>query len=90
MDDQAETIYKLLVFFLVEWHDNKVLRQHLMSGFTDLFNQEKVLSFHQLIEPLCSIIIMNLQKEDMNQRKYLNMSDFSFMWALACKNRMTC
>ena len=38
MDDFAETIYRLLVFFLVEWHENKILRSHLMSNFTQLFN----------------------------------------------------
>ena len=38
MDDFAETIYSLLVFFLIEFHDNKIVRQHLMSNFTDLYN----------------------------------------------------
>ena len=60
MDDFAETIYRLLVFFLVEWHENKVLRSHLMSNFTQLFKNEKLLSLEQLIEPLCRIINLNL------------------------------
>ena len=88
MDDFAETIHRFLVYFLIEWHENKVLRQHIMSNFLDLFNHEKVLSLNQVIEPLCSIIAMNLEKEEVDSRKYMNMEDFSFFWALANKNRL--
>lgn len=89
MDDFAETVYRLLVFFLVEWHDNKVLRNHLMSNFLDLFKNEKVLPLSQLVEPLCSIIVLNLNKKDANERTYLTMADFSFFWELANKQRVT-
>lgn len=43
-DDFYETTYRLLVFFLIEWHDNKVLRNHIMANFSDVFKHEKVLS----------------------------------------------
>ena len=89
MNDFSETIYQLLVFFFVEWHDNKVVRNHMMSNFLDLFNQDKVLSLRQLLEPLSSIIVLNLEKGDINQRTYLTMADFSFLWDLANKNRIT-
>ena len=46
MDDFGETIYQLLVFFFIEWHDNKIVRNHMMSNFLDLFKQDKVLSLH--------------------------------------------
>ena len=36
-DDFAGTVYSLLLYFLVEWHENKVLRAHLLSNFTDLY-----------------------------------------------------
>ena len=89
MNDFSETIYQLLVFFFVEWHDNKVVRNHMMSNFLDLFKQDKVLSLRQLLEPLSSIIVLNLEKGDINQRTYLTMADFSFLWDLANKNRIT-
>lgn len=89
MDSFAETTYRLLVFFLVEWHDNKILRNHLMINFTDLLQMNKVLSLRQLIEPLCSIIVLNLKKGDVKQRKYLTMADFTFMWDMANKQRLT-
>lgn len=49
LDDFSETIYRLLVFFLVEWHENKVLRNHLMSNFVEVFNNEKTLPIPLLI-----------------------------------------
>ena len=55
-DDFSDNVFRLLVFFLIEWHDNKVLRNHLMANFIDLFKNEKVLSLPQIIEPLCRII----------------------------------
>jgi len=87
MDEFAETVFRLLIYLLVEWHDTKLLRNHLLANFLDLFNTEKVLQLHALVEPLCQIITMNLERED--SRKYLNMGDFSFMWALANKNRLS-
>lgn len=85
MDSFAETTFRLLVFFLVEWHDNKVLRNHLMINFTEILQMDKVLSLRQLIEPICSIIVLNLNKDDVKQRKYMTMADFTFMWDIANK-----
>jgi len=59
-----------------------------MSNFIDLFDSDKVLSLHLLVEPLKTIILQNLEKEECNTRKYLNMADFSFLWFLACKQRI--
>ena len=91
-DDFAAKIYSLLVFLLIEWHENKVIRSTMISNFIDLFKQEKVvvLSLHQLIEPLCSIITLNIQREEGNKNKsYLNMIDFSLFWELANDKRIT-
>ena len=88
MDDFAETIYSLLIYFLIEWHEDKLLRCHIMSNFIDLFRQEKVLQMHQLIDPLCKIILQNLRKEEFQDRRYLDMQDYTFFWELANKNRV--
>lgn len=88
-DEFGESIYRLLVFFLVEWHDNKIARNHLMVNFTDLFKQDKVLSLHQLVEPLCSITLMNLGRANVEKRKYVTMADFTFLWDLANLQRLT-
>ena len=55
-DDFSETTFRFIVFSLVEWHENKILRHHIMANLLELFKNEKVLSLQQLIEPLCSII----------------------------------
>ena len=89
MDPFSEKAYKLLIFFLVEWHDCKILRNHLMANFTDLFTHDKVLSLHILVEPICSVISLKLQKDLIDSQKFLSMADFSFFWALACKQRIT-
>ena len=31
----AESIYRLLVYFLVEWNENKAIREHLISNFLE-------------------------------------------------------
>ena len=59
-----------------------------MSNFIDLFRQEKVLQMHQLIDPLCKIILQNLRKEEFQDRRYLDMQDYTFFWELANKNRV--
>ena len=43
-DSFAANIYRLLVYFLIEWHDDQLIRDHIMANFTDLFKQEKVLA----------------------------------------------
>ena len=87
LDDFSETIYRLLIFLLIEWHQNKVLRNHLMTNFVDLFKNEKVLPLPHLVEPLCKIITQNLdQKSKADERAlttYITMADFTFFWALA-------
>lgn len=96
-DDFAEYVYRLLIFFLIEFHHNEVIRGHLMTNFKDLFMREKVLSLHQLVEPLCSIIESNLEQNPKksqyalfsNFNKYMTVDDFSFFWDLANKPRIT-
>ena len=41
------------------------------------------------MQPLSSIIVLNLEKEDVNQRTYLTMADFSFFWEIVNKQRIT-
>ena len=90
-DDFSENVYKLLIFFLIEWHDNKVLRNHLMTNFIELYKNEKVLSIPKLMEPVCSIITQNLNKklvgiavaEEGPPRTYVTLADFSFFWSIA-------
>ena len=40
-DEMAETVYRLLVFFLIEFHPHQIVRQNLLTNFTDLFKREK-------------------------------------------------
>ena len=85
-DGFAANIYRLLVYFLIEWHDDQLIRDHIMANFTDIFKQERVLALNQLVEPLCSIILMNLEKLSGSSRTYLTMNDFSFFWELASRH----
>lgn len=40
-DEMAETVYRLLVFFQIEFHPLQIVRQNLLTNFTDLFKREK-------------------------------------------------
>ena len=87
-DDFSDNVYKLLIFFLIEWHENKVLRNHLMTNFIELYKNDKVLSVSKLVEPLCSIVTQNLKAKDGGSeegppRTYVTLADFSFLWSIA-------
>ena len=90
-----ENVYRLLIYLLIEYHHDEKIREHLMSNFTELYKNDKALSLHALIEPLCSIIesnIGNLSKSNNQNLKmniYIKMADFSFFWDLANKPHLT-
>ena len=60
-DDFAESIYRLLVYFLIEWNSNKTIREHLLSNFLELFKDDREGALQKyLVEPLCKIIMLNI------------------------------
>ena len=63
-----------------------------MSNFSDLFNVDRNLELDKLIEPLMRVIKLNLNKQETqsgSNQHYLNIADFSFIWDLVSKKRIT-
>ena len=40
-DAFAESIYRLLTYFLIDWNENKTVREHLLSNFLELFKDDR-------------------------------------------------
>lgn len=81
--DIQTLIYKILVLFMLEWHEDQFLRSHLTLNFgRSLETRSDLLTY--LVTPLCRLIMMQITDIEMSLR-YLNSEDFEFIAKLAWK-----
>ena len=81
--DIQTLIYKILVFFMLEWHEDQFLRSHLTLNFGRNLETRSDLLTH-LVVPLCRLIMLKIANTELSVR-YLNSEDFEFIAKLAWK-----
>ena len=89
----ASKVHILLVYLLTEWHEDVTIRKHILDNYKDIYRQDFddfgiSLEYNTLMEPLCRVVQYAFSQSEKDIMGYLDLSDFSFFWFMACRRRI--